>query len=80
MSKAQMEYVVVIHRAEEGGYWSEVPALDGCFAQGETVDELLAEARKAITSHVEALVEDGQAVPAENEIIIAMVSLEVAGA
>jgi len=31
-----MEYVIVIHRAEEGGYWANVPALDGCFIQGET--------------------------------------------
>jgi hypothetical protein len=33
------EYLVVVHHAEEGGYWAEVPALDGCFAQGETVEE-----------------------------------------
>ncbi|HYU18708.1 MAG TPA: type II toxin-antitoxin system HicB family antitoxin [Chloroflexota bacterium] len=68
-----MEYVLVIHPAEEGGYWAEVPALEGCFAQGETLEELLAEAREAIRSHIQALKEDGQAVPEEPGIIIATV-------
>lgn len=31
-----MEYTVVLHNAEEGGYWAEVPSLEGCFSQGET--------------------------------------------
>lgn len=58
-----MEYVVFVHPAEEGGYWAEVPALDGCFAQGETIDEVLADARDAIASHLEALRADGQSPP-----------------
>jgi len=36
-----MEYTVLIHTSEEGGYWVEVPALPGCFSQGETIDEAL---------------------------------------
>ncbi|MBI4491916.1 MAG: type II toxin-antitoxin system HicB family antitoxin [Chloroflexi bacterium] len=63
-----MEYVLVIHRAEEGGYWAEVPALPGCFAQGETLEELLEDARGAIEAHLEALREDGQAAPEETMI------------
>lgn len=38
----------VIHRAEEGGYWAEVPAVPGCFTQGETREELLANLREAV--------------------------------
>ncbi len=64
-----MEYVLVIHQAEEGGYWAEVPALPGCFAQAETLDDLLNEARAAIASHLEALREDGQQVPSERVMI-----------
>ena len=60
-----MEYVVVIHRAEEGGYWAEVPALPGCFVQGESLDDLLADAPPAIASHLDALREDGQEAPDE---------------
>ena len=36
-----MKLKVVIHDAEEGGYWAEVPAIPGCATQGDTFDELL---------------------------------------
>ena len=39
---------VLIHSAEEGGFWAEVPALPGCVSQGETVDELRSNIREAI--------------------------------
>jgi predicted RNase H-like HicB family nuclease len=35
-----MTLKAIIHEAEEGGYWAEVPALPGCFTQGETLQEL----------------------------------------
>ena len=35
------EYVLVIHPAEEGGYWAEVPAIPGCATQGDDFEELL---------------------------------------
>jgi predicted RNase H-like HicB family nuclease len=43
-----MKIKVIVHEAEEGGYWAEVPALPGCATQGETMDELLANVRDAI--------------------------------
>lgn len=69
-----MEYVLVVHPAEEGGYWAEVPALAGCFIQGDTLEVVLEQAPTAIVSHIEALREDGQAVPESNAIIIAAVT------
>ena len=39
---------VIIHEAEEGGYWAEVPALPGCLTEGDTRAELLANLREAI--------------------------------
>ena len=36
-----MKLKVVVHEADEGGYWAEVPALPGCATQGETFEELL---------------------------------------
>ena len=39
---------VIVHEAEEGGYWAEVPAIPGCATQGETVEEPLANVREAI--------------------------------
>ena len=36
-----MKFKVVVHNAEEGGYWAEVPAIPGCLTQGDTWEELL---------------------------------------
>ena len=36
-----MKLKVVVHEAEEGGYWAEVPAIPGCATQGDTFEELL---------------------------------------
>lgn len=43
-----MKIKAVVHEAEEGGYWAEVPAIPGCATQGETMDELIANLREAI--------------------------------
>ena len=53
-------YVVVIHEDPEGGLWGEVPALPGCYSQGETVDELTHNIREAIAGVIEVLKEQGQ--------------------
>jgi len=46
---------VVMHKAEEGGFWVEVPALPGCFSQGETKREALESVKEAISMHLESL-------------------------
>ena len=43
-----MKLKVVVHDAEEGGYWAEVPAIPGCATQGESFEELLANLYEAI--------------------------------
>lgn len=43
-----MKLKVVIHDAEEGGYWAEVPAIPGCATQGETFEELLKNLYEAV--------------------------------
>ena len=47
-----MKIKVVVHEAEEGGYWGEVPALPGCASQGETVEELLQNLHEAIEGYL----------------------------
>ena len=73
------EYTVVLHPAEEGGYWVEVPALPGCVSQGETEPEALARIREAIESHLEALQEDGQQIPSEGALVIRKVEVAFSG-
>lgn len=39
---------IVVHEAEERGYWAEVPAIPGCATQGETFEELLQNLYEAV--------------------------------
>ncbi len=49
-----MTVKAVIHKAEEGGFWAEVPALPGCVTQGETMEELRTNLEDAIKLWLEA--------------------------
>lgn len=49
-----MKVRVVIHEAEEGGYWAEVPAFAGCFSEGATQEEVRAMIREAAEGWLEA--------------------------
>ena len=41
-------FPVVMHSAEEGGYWVECPVVEGCYSQGETIEEALRNIREAV--------------------------------
>ena len=43
-----MKIKAIVHEAEEGGYWAEVPAIPGCASEGETMEELLNNLQEAI--------------------------------
>lgn len=43
-----MKVKAIIHEAEEGGFWAEVPALPGCVTQGETEEEVTSNLREAV--------------------------------
>ena len=43
-----MKVRVVVHEAEEGGYWAEVPAIPGCATEGDTYEELIQNLQEAI--------------------------------
>jgi predicted RNase H-like HicB family nuclease len=50
-----VKFLVVLEKAQEGGYNVTVPALDGCFTQGETEEDAVANAREAILCYLEGL-------------------------
>ena len=50
-------YTVVMHEAEEGGYWGEVLELPGCVSQGETVEEFSNNIKEAIEAVLQAYME-----------------------
>ncbi len=43
-----MKIKVIVHEAEEGGYWAEVPSIPGCATQGESFEELLENLYEAV--------------------------------
>lgn len=61
---------VLIHKAEEGGLWADVPALPGCISQAETLEELQMNIREAI--EVWLLVEEPQDSAADQVIELAV--------
>ncbi len=48
-----MKVTAVVHKADEGGFWAEVPSLPGCRTQGDTMDELKANLREAVELYLE---------------------------
>ena len=49
-----MKVKIVVHEAEEGGYWAEVPSISGCATQGDTYEELEANLREAVEGRLSA--------------------------
>lgn len=43
-----MRLKAIVHQAEEGGFWAEVPAVPGCTTQGETLEEVIRNLREAV--------------------------------
>ena len=70
-----MEYTVLVYKDDEGGFWAEVPALPGCYSQGETVEETMQNVKEAIESHIMALKDDLQEIQASKEFVIGNVSV-----
>jgi predicted RNase H-like HicB family nuclease len=49
---------VVVHEAEEGGFWAEVPAIPGCATQGDTLEELMKNVHEAVEGSLSVEVEE----------------------
>ena len=56
-----MRLKVVVHEAEEGGFWAEVPAIPGCATQGETFEDLLENLYEAVEGCLSVDIEPAQA-------------------
>ena len=58
-----MDYPIVTYPCDEGGYVAEIPALKGCLAQGETLDEALKELKTVTELWLETTKKYGQELP-----------------
>ena len=55
-----MKIKVVVHEAEEGGYWAEVPAIPGCATQGDSLEELMKNVQEAVEGCLAVEVEESK--------------------
>ncbi len=67
-----MKLQVIVHEAEEGGYWAEVPAIPGCATQGETFEELLQNIYEAVEGCLSVPLKPGKATGSDRvmEIVV----------
>ena len=63
------KFAVVVHAEPAGGFWGEVPALPGCYSQGETVEELLANLREAIAGVLEVMQQEGRTLEENVQVV-----------
>lgn len=67
-----MKISVIVHDADEGGYWAEVPSLPGCATQGETFEELLQNLYEAIEGYLATDIDPSDPAPNTRVIEIAV--------
>ena len=66
-----MKLKVIVHNAEEGGYWAEVPAILGCATQGETFEELLTNIYEAVEACLSVDLNEIEVTPQDKVLEIA---------
>ena len=59
--------IILIQEQGEPGYAVDAPMLPGCYSQGDTVDEAIANAREAIETHIGGMLKAGEDIPVEEE-------------
>jgi predicted RNase H-like HicB family nuclease len=67
-----MKLRVLVHPAEEGGFWAEIPALPGCVSEGDTYEEMLTNIREAAEGWLTVATEK---TVVENQVQIAEIEL-----
>ena len=67
----------VVVEKDKDGYFALCPQLQGCYAQGNTYEEALANIKDAIELHVAELIEEKEGIPASNDVSLSMVEVAV---
>jgi len=76
MSKQKIySFAVIVESCEEGGFFAQCPAFQGCHVEGETYEETMSEMRNSINAFIEDYLKNGEEIP-DDEFTIT--SLKVA--
>jgi antitoxin HicB len=65
---SEYNYLIILHPDEDGGFWTEVPALPGCGSQGETLDEAVEMTKDAIRGYIASMLKHGETPPEERSL------------
>jgi antitoxin HicB len=68
-----LDFKVLLEPDKDGGYVVVCPSLPGCYSQGDTAEEALANIREAIELCLEELQERGEPVPDQSNVLIGIV-------
>jgi antitoxin HicB len=71
-----LNYRILLQREPEGGYRVMVPILPGCVTYGDTIEEAKKMAKEAIGLYLESLIEDGEEIPTEEDVLETMITIE----
>ena len=66
----------VVIEKDADGYFAQCPALQGCYTQGDTYEEALANIKDAITLHVQDRLAHGETI--EMPEMVSVATLEIA--
>ncbi|MCX6165178.1 MAG: type II toxin-antitoxin system HicB family antitoxin [Ignavibacteriae bacterium] len=61
---------IIVHEAEEGGYWGECPALEGCYSQGDSLDEFKANMKEAIELYIETILNKKKRISTQRKVFV----------
>lgn len=67
----------IIVEGDADGYFVSCPALQGCFSQGETYEEAVANIKDAIRLHIEDRLADGEEIPKLKSVSLSTVEIAV---
>lgn len=66
----EREYIIIVHRDESGGFWTEVPALPGCGSQGDTIEQAVDMTKDAIQGYLASLLKHGERPRDERNVVV----------
>lgn len=64
-----LTYKILLHKAPEGGFTVNVPALPGCITEGDSLEEAMSMAKEAIELYIEELEYRGEPIPDDSNVL-----------
>ncbi len=68
MNRKICDYKIFLTKDPEGGYVVICPSFQGCYSEGDTIDEALDNIKEAIELCMEDLEKSGEAVPGPSAV------------